>query len=92
MSLSLEYIFGARFEPASNVHAPLAVSDACLAISLLPFTPQPRHPKPRKRTSGSARNEIRIEPGVPQAPPDECAFSFFSQLRGQRVKGSARGL
>ena len=25
--------------------------------------------KPRKRTSGSARNEIRIEPGVPQAPP-----------------------
>ena len=25
--------------------------------------------KPRKRTSGSARNELRIEPGAPQAPP-----------------------
>ena len=36
----------ARSEPASNVHAPLAVSDACLATFSLPFTPQVRHPTP----------------------------------------------
>jgi len=36
----------ARSEPASNVHAPLAVSDACLATFSLPFTPQLHHAAP----------------------------------------------
>ena len=36
----------ARSEPASNVHAPLAVSDACLATFSLRFTPQLRHTAP----------------------------------------------
>jgi hypothetical protein len=36
----------ARSEPASNVHAPLAVSDACLATFSLPFTPQLCHTAP----------------------------------------------
>ena len=36
----------ARAEPASSVHAPLAVSDACLATFSLPFAPQVHHTAP----------------------------------------------
>jgi len=36
----------ARTEPASSVHAPLAVSDACLATFSLPFAPQVHHTAP----------------------------------------------
>ena len=46
IDLGREPLKPARAEPASNVHAPLAVSDACLATFSLPFTSQLRHSVP----------------------------------------------
>jgi len=74
-------------EPASNVHAPLAVSDACLAISLLPFTPQLRHPGPPAlpRSAASASYGQPVSRGCqPRRLAQRARRGSFGAGRGQR--------
>ena len=64
------------FGPASNVHAPLAVSDACLATSSLRFTPQLRHTAP---------------PALPQSAASASYAAASSQWRQPRPHASRSG-
>ena len=87
MGVSLrEPLKPALSEPASNVHAPLAVSDACLAISLLPFTPQLRHPGP-PALPRSAASASYGQPGGCQRPRRLAPWArrgSFGAGRGRR--------
>ena len=88
MGVSLrEPLKPALSEPASNVHAPLAVSDACLAISLLPFTPQLRHPGPPAlpRSAASASYGQPVSRGCqPRRLAQRARRGSFGAGRGRR--------
>ena len=77
----------ARSEPASNVHAPLAVSDACLATFSLPFTPQLCHTAPPAlpRSAASASYGQPVSRGCqPRRLALRARRSSFGAGRGRR--------
>ena len=85
----------ARSEPASNVHAPLAVSDACLATFSLPFTSQLRHSVPpalpRSAASASCGQPGGCQAATPRAMGAARLIRRWSRPAARSCRRSTAG-